>query len=230
MYGVFDGVDAASADTYSWNGGVGFDPSHTLVKFLNPNNEEIFYYSDPAESGFVGFIDTDSAGPPQRQFGFFSVQADFATQNLHDLFLNDTDGRITFFGKVRQNFAVTPLQKLTSIEDGTRPAPTLILDFVPSAGVPGDYNGNGVVDAADYVVWRNGGPLQNEIDTPGTVNAADYTEWRARFGNTSGAGGSLLSSGVPEPSTFLSCIVALAMIAAIASRNRNICSLRVHVN
>ena len=58
-----------------------------------------------------------------------------------------------------------------------------------TAGVLGDYNNNGKVDAADYVLWRNGGPLSNEVDTPGTVNAADYTEWRARFGNPgSGAG------------------------------------------
>jgi len=31
------------------------------------------------------------------------------------------------------------------------------------------------VDAADYVVWRKGGPLQNEVDNPGTTNAQDYT-------------------------------------------------------
>ncbi len=52
-----------------------------------------------------------------------------------------------------------------------------------SAGLTGDYNGNGEVDAADYVLWRNGGPLQNEGDTPGTVNDADYTVWRANFDN-----------------------------------------------
>ncbi len=60
--------------------------------------------------------------------------------------------------------------------------------FSSVAGVPGDYNGNGTVDAADYVLWRNGGPLQNEVDTPGTINAADYAAWRARFGNTAGSG------------------------------------------
>ena len=44
------------------------------------------------------------------------------------------------------------------------------------AGVAGDYNGNGTVDAADYVVWKNGGPLQNEVAgvTPGTVTPEDY--------------------------------------------------------
>ena len=70
-------------------------------------------------------------------------------------------------------------------------------------GVPGDYNDNGVVDAADYVLWRKGGPLQFEVDTPGTVNAADYTAWRARFGKTTaGAGsGSVMITEIPEPVT-----------------------------
>jgi hypothetical protein len=72
-------------------------------------------------------------------------------------------------------------------------------------GVPGDYNGNGVVDGADYVLWRKGGPLQNEVDTPGTVNAADYTAWRARFGNTTGSG-TVKASSIPEPA---SCMLAL---------------------
>lgn len=78
------------------------------------------------------------------------------------------------------------------------------VEFFSSAtppGVPGDYNGNGKVDGADYVVWRKGGPLQNEVDAPGTVNAVDYTEWRARFGNTSGAGAGVSAAGVPEPGT-----------------------------
>ena len=79
-------------------------------------------------------------------------------------------------------------------------------------GVPGDYNDNGVVDGADYVLWRNGGPLQNEVDTPGTVNAADYAEWRARFGNTSGSGSLAGGGAVPEPSA------AALLIAAIVGK------------
>ncbi len=87
------------------------------------------------------------------------------------------------------------------------------------AGVPGDYNGNGVVDGADYVLWRNGGPLQNEVDNPGTVNAADYTAWRARFGNTSGGGGGPLGSAVPEPGTWL-LLVSAVMAVSFARRKR----------
>jgi hypothetical protein len=80
-------------------------------------------------------------------------------------------------------------------------------------GVSGDYNGNGVVDGADYVLWRNGGPLQND-PTPG-VQAADYGFWRSRFGAVSGGGASVGSgSAVPEPCVWGLAIVALFMAAA----------------
>ena len=87
-------------------------------------------------------------------------------------------------------------------------------------GVPGDYNNNGKVDAADYVLWRNGGPLQNEVDMPGTINAADYTAWRARFGNTSGAGSGLLGSSVPEPSTFVLFVAGATGVLSLGLRRK----------
>ena len=77
-----------------------------------------------------------------------------------------------------------------------------------TAGVPGDYNGNGKVDGADYVVWRNGGPLQNEVADPSVISPADYTEWRARFGNISGSGSGLSNSAVPEPNGALLLLFA----------------------
>ncbi len=46
--------------------------------------------------------------------------------------------------------------------------------------VLGDYNKNSVVDAADYVLWRKGGPLENDPTTG--VQPADYDYWRSRFG------------------------------------------------
>jgi hypothetical protein len=61
----------------------------------------------------------------------------------------------------------------------------------PPASLPGDYNMNGVVDAADYVVWR-----KND-GTP-----AGYDTWRANFGRTSGSGASLAGAqSVPEPTS-----------------------------
>lgn len=46
-----------------------------------------------------------------------------------------------------------------------------------------DYDNSGVVDAADYVLWRKGGPLANDA-TPADVQQEDYNWWRMRFGGT----------------------------------------------
>jgi len=88
------------------------------------------------------------------------------------------------------------------------------------AGVAGDYNNNGTVDAADYVLWRNGGPLQNEIATVGSVTPEDYTEWKARFGNVSGSGAGLYSAAVPEPATVLLSLFGLSAFTSIIRRGQ----------
>jgi hypothetical protein len=100
--------------------------------------------------------------------------------------------------------------------------PRIYLDVTaagPPVGVSGDYNNNGVVDAADYVIWRNGGPLQNEVSgvTPGTVTPEDYDAWRARFGNITGSGSNLSGGAVPEPA---SAVLLLVGVATLGWRRR----------
>ncbi|HEY3391105.1 MAG TPA: PEP-CTERM sorting domain-containing protein [Lacipirellulaceae bacterium] len=70
----------------------------------------------------------------------------------------------------------------------------------PVGGLPGDYNNDGKVDAADYVVWRK---------TNGTQ--AGYNLWRTNFGRTAGSGSALSGAAVPEPGTFM--LVAAALLA-----------------
>ena len=54
----------------------------------------------------------------------------------------------------------------------------------------GDYNVNGVVDGADYTVWRDRLgeqftlPNEDPMVTPGQVTAEDYDAWKANFGMT----------------------------------------------
>jgi hypothetical protein len=98
--------------------------------------------------------------------------------------------------------------------------PQLTIDYsILPAGVPGDYNGDGVVNAADYVLWRKGGPLQNQVDDPSLVTPQDYVEWRARFGNLSGSGtsGGLGNQSVPEPST----VIMLAIFTPLLARTKH---------
>jgi hypothetical protein len=81
-----------------------------------------------------------------------------------------------------------------------------IVNFVGVAPtLQGDYNMDGSVDAADYVVWRK------------TMNTAPtYATWRQNFGEGgSGAGG---ESSVPEPSTTL--FVTLAVLGGFLARRR----------
>jgi hypothetical protein len=66
-----------------------------------------------------------------------------------------------------------------------------------ASALPGDYNANNVVDAADYVLWRNSldttVPAFTSADGngDGVVNQADYSVWRANFGKpAAGAGAS----------------------------------------
>jgi hypothetical protein len=96
------------------------------------------------------------------------------------------------------------------------------LDCTPNPpGLAGDYNDNGTVDAADYVVWRknlNGTSLPNETASPGFVDMADYTEWRAHFGNSSP--GPAAGGAVPEPTSLLLMLAAIAALVSVrASRS-----------
>jgi hypothetical protein len=48
--------------------------------------------------------------------------------------------------------------------------------------LPGDYNLDGVVDALDYTVWRNGGEADGNAD--GVVDERDYAVWKSNYGSS----------------------------------------------
>src|SRR5205085_873959 len=75
---------------------------------------------------------------------------------------------------------------------------------------PGDYNHDGAVDAADYLVWRK---------TDGSKSG--YDTWRANFGQTGGSGaGASANAAVPEPATLV--MLMLTAVVAVAFRRRRI--------
>jgi hypothetical protein len=77
-----------------------------------------------------------------------------------------------------------------------------VLLQVAAVGLPGDYNQNGTVDAADYVVWRKNDGSQTGYDL-----------WRANFGRAAGSGADISvpsTNAVPEPG-----LMALLMCGAI---------------
>jgi hypothetical protein len=85
-------------------------------------------------------------------------------------------------------------------------------DFLfATASFPGDFNGDKIVDAGDYDVWRK----TNITGDDG------YNVWRTNFGknyNVTGSG-SLVAS-VPEPGSLVFAMIAIVGVAAARRRNR----------
>jgi hypothetical protein len=77
------------------------------------------------------------------------------------------------------------------------PAATVFEQFLAPAAL-GDFNYDGYVDAADYVVWRKADGTPEGFDT-----------WRTHFGQTTGSG-SMSNVTVPEP-------VAVSLLALVAA-------------
>ena len=92
--------------------------------------------------------------------------------------------------------------------------------------VPGDYNENGTVDAADYTKWCDNLnasvtlPGENPTAvTPGVVDQEDYDFWKANFGASGGGTGGLVAGAVPEPAAWILLSVGLCG-SVICRRNR----------
>jgi hypothetical protein len=96
------------------------------------------------------------------------------------------------------NVLVEVFKDTTTITSNLNPNPSL------SEGLAGDYNRDGAVNAADYVVWR-----KNPAGFGG--DPAGYNTWRTNFGRSAGAGSGLGQSAVPEPASFVLAAFAVAV-------------------
>lgn len=76
---------------------------------------------------------------------------------------------------------------------------------------PGDYNGDGRVNAGDFSLWRDTLGSTTNLAANGngdsSVDAGDYAVWRSNYGAGSASGGELAAIGIPEPKSLLLAIV-----------------------
>ena len=89
----------------------------------------------------------------------------------------------------------------------------------PQTGLSGDYNGDGQVDAADYIVWRktlgqSGIGLPADGSGNGSVGPEDYDVWTANLGSSVLPAAAVIAVQVPEPTTAVPMAVSLMLIYA----------------
>jgi hypothetical protein len=217
------GQPAATAD---WTVGAGGDPYITTIDQIANDDMDIL----------IGFFEHDDT-----QDHYFMVQNTLHTHGNNQSFSS-------LVGVVRMEFdfssVVDPEFDKSSIQNVSRQTgewETVALtplgsdlyryDFLLTGGsadlfrynfltgLAGDYNGNGVIDAADYTAWRDalaaGATSLLNDPTPGTVDESDFTYWRAHFGETlgSGANASENAATVPEPAS--SALSAMALVVML---------------
>ena len=136
-------------------------------------------------------------------------------------YFDQAGGRYIYFeGTYANTFSGNSVQ--TPLYDYNQIMYRLDLGRIPDlfARLAGDYNRDGAVDAADYVVWRRA--MQGDINLAadgshnGVIDRADYDVWRIHFGSTASPA---YVEVAPEP-TSCSLILIAAITCRLARRQR----------
>jgi hypothetical protein len=245
---VFQYNDSASQSTVT--GTVNYTGSgsiNNLVLFVNPTTGQVHMRNTSPFTVKLDGYTISSAGNSlnsnpaswsslQDQLGSTWAEANLSDGRVSEL---KSGGTTTLLPNGGTTFDLGNLFNTVDPKD-------LVFQFVlEEGGVPGDYNNNGIVDAADYTIWRDhlnqSFQLQNEVEgtTPGMVTAEDYDVWKANFGNDTpivggatrtgvvlyeslpaGSGSLAVAGGaVPEPATWV-LTAFVSCVASLARRRR----------
>lgn len=136
-------------------------------------------------------------------------------------FFDQEGGRFIYFeGTYANTFSGNPTQ--TPLYDYNQVMYRLDLATIPNLfpRTPGDYNRDGQVDAADFIVWRDSlgssAFLAADGSGNGLIDGTDFDIWRAHYGvATSGAG----VPAVPEPPPWLLVMFGSTVAVSYASRS-----------
>jgi hypothetical protein len=185
--------DAWTESTINWNNAPNLkDSVGTAVDDISEN----FLEGIGTSARFVGHF-TGIATARQMSIDVTSFVRNHPNQEVTFLIARE----VRFDGE-NVDDDLTSLQ-LASKERATTPGPHLALSLSGFA-LPGDYDHNGAVNAADYDVWRQGyggsSNLAADGNRNGAVDAGDYLVWRRNVGMSlpgvmAGTGG----FAIPEP-------------------------------
>lgn len=151
---------------------------------VEDNFEDIYAYGNPGLPSYVGFQIGGLSTGTGTGFGWIEVIV--------------RDG-----GSIPEAQVELQIMRWAFTNDGS----PIAAGDTGAVQLPGDYNGDGSVDAADYTVWRDnvdgdGSALLNRNPAnSGPIDETDFAYWKANFGQSLPTGSGAVTSGVPEPTT-----------------------------
>jgi cyclophilin family peptidyl-prolyl cis-trans isomerase len=202
----------------------------------------------PGLSNTVGMV-----GLGLRGTGFGGTDQDSGASNFYINLGNNQflDADFTIFAQVANMGTVNDIMALSQIDltldpgFGAGPGNIAFMDvpLMPNGDLvaisrafvvqnsmnpPGEYNRDGRVDGADYVVWRRssgagiiGAGLAGDGNGNGVVDRHDYDVWRRRYGGVALGAGS--ASNVPEPAAnaFVCTLMATLFLLRFRATTRS---------
>jgi hypothetical protein len=176
----------------------------------------------PADS-LAGMFTPNAADFILAGFGAFSGIAAGATHDGLSIEPNTTN-----VGPITGQITLQP--------QSTNPRPfsenltPITINLAAEVTLAGDYNDDGTVNAADYVVWRNNNGQSVTLPgdrTPGSVTQTDYDVWVGNYGSSASGSGAAIPqsayrnphSNVPEPTSFV--LLGTMFTVSFTVRRRN---------
>jgi hypothetical protein len=197
-----------------WNFPTGSDTAPTAVASGTTSGTAI--YNQPSSQGPA---DITQAGG-LSSYGVMGMGGNvYETEETESDLANDNSSnrRGTRGGEwsnpLTPNFLSATLRATVNVTDVTHNEGFRVASLA-DAFLTGDYNANGKVDGADYVVWRKNKNTTNSLpNNPigGAIGQVHYDQWRAHFGQIAGSGSSVSANTiVPEPAALLLMLLAAA--------------------
>lgn len=138
-------------------------------------------------------------------------------------FLNQTDAALGGGNMHQMTLNTSTLGLKTGTITVTSPSPmvqngTVNIPISYLVALAGDYDQNGTVDVADYILWRD--TLGQDVNAftgadgsgNGVIDPADYGIWTANFGHS--AGSSLGAGLVPEPTATVLLLIGVSLVSS----------------